>query len=129
MSTAKYAPLAPVPARIGRLNELAYDLWWSWNAEAGKTFHALDDSLWSLTAENPVLLLHLVTAARLQETSTDPAFLALYDAAIARFDAALSPAQTWWAKQFSASSVKTIAYFSAEFALHRSVPIYAGGLG
>jgi starch phosphorylase len=112
-----------------RLNELAYDLWWSWNAEARETFRALDDSLWSLTAENPVLLLHLITAERLKQASIDPVFLALYDAAIARFDAALSPARTWWAKRFPKSSANVVAYFSAEFALHRSLPIYAGGLG
>jgi glycogen phosphorylase len=128
MSTVKYAPLAPVPLRIGRLNELAYDLWWSWNEEAGETFRALDESLWSLTAENPVVLLHLITAVRLKQAAADSVFLALYDAAIVRFDA-LSSAQTWWGQRFSKSSVKTIAYFSAEFALHPSVPIYAGGLG
>jgi starch phosphorylase len=129
VSTPNYAPLAPLPPRMSRLNELAYDLWWSWNAEAGETFRALDESLWSFTAENPALLLHLITAERLKEASSDPVFLALYDAAMARFDAARSTAETWWAQRFPESAGKVIAYFSAEFALHRSLPIYAGGLG
>jgi starch phosphorylase len=123
-----YAPLAPTPPRIGRLNELAYDLWWSWNAEARDTFRALDDALWRFTSDNPVLLLHLVAAERLQEAAADPVFLARYDAAIARFDAGRSPTDTWWARRFP-ESTGVIAYFSAEFALHRSLPIYAGGLG
>ena len=56
----RYVPLPPLPARISRLNDLAYDLWWSWNAEAREVFRDLDYPLWRFTDHNPVLLLHLV---------------------------------------------------------------------
>ncbi|MDO8680174.1 MAG: alpha-glucan family phosphorylase [Acidobacteriota bacterium] len=124
-----YVPLVPLPDRIARLNELAYDLWWSWNDRAREVFRALDDQLWNFTSHNPVLLLHLLTAARVAEAATDPAFLARYDAAIAGFDAVRSSRDTWWGQRFAAKPAGVIAYFSAEFALHRSLPIYAGGLG
>ncbi len=124
-----YVPLVPLPGRIGRLNELAYDLWWSWNDEACEVFRALDDQVWSFTSHNPVLLLHLLRAARVAEAAADPAFLARYDAAIECFDAARSSANTWWGRRVSGTPAGVIAYFSAEFALHRSLPIYAGGLG
>ena len=61
-----YVPLPPLPARIARLNELAYDLWWSWNAEAREVFRDLDYPLWRFTDHNPVLLLHLVEPERLR---------------------------------------------------------------
>ena len=56
----RYVPLPPLPARISRLNELASDLWWSWNAPAREVFRDLDYPLWRFTDHNPVLLLHLV---------------------------------------------------------------------
>ena len=124
----KYIPLAPLPDRIGRLNDLAYDLWWTWNEQPRDVFRALDEQLWGFTSHNPVMLLHLVNPSRVAEAATDPAFLARYDAAMTCFDAARA-ATTWWDSRSLDSSPGTIAYFSAEFALHRSLPIYAGGLG
>ncbi len=124
-----YVPLAPLPDRIGRLNELAYDLWWSWHDAAREVFRLLDDQLWTFTSHNPVLLLHLLTADRAAAVAVDSAFLAQYDAAIDAFDRTRSSADTWWGRRVPAAPAGVIAYFSAEFALHRSLPIYAGGLG
>jgi starch phosphorylase len=124
-----YVPLAPLPARIAWLNDLAYDLWWSWNEEPRALFRALDEQLWSFTSHNPVLLLHLLKPGRLAEAAADPAFLAQYDAVVAAFDAMRFAAGTWWARRATTAPPGVIAYFSAEFALHRSLPIYAGGLG
>ena len=58
-----------------------------------------------------------------------PEFLAIYDEAIAGLDKARAGKDTWWSRQGPALGGKVIAYFSAEFALHQSLPIYAGGLG
>ena len=124
-----YVPLVPLPARIGRLNELAYDLWWSWNVQPRELFRTLDERLWTLTSHNPVLLLHLLTPARAAAAAADPEYVARYDAAIAAFDASRSSASTWWSSRYPETAGTVIAYFSAEFALHRSLPIYAGGLG
>ncbi len=118
-----------LPPRIGRLGELAYDLWWSWNRGARKVFRTLDYSLWRNTAHNPVLMLRQIPPDRLEAASGDAAFLALYDAALGDLDRARAAPDTWWSRVSAGRSTQPIAYFSAEFAFHQSLPIYAGGLG
>src|ERR671925_647001 len=66
---------------------------------------------------------------QLQQAAQDPAFLALYEAALERLGRALTAKDSWWARAFPQLPHRPIAYFSAEFALHQSLPIYAGGLG
>jgi glycogen phosphorylase len=117
-----------IPQRLQRLPELAADLWWTWNTEAREVFRRLDYPLWRQTAHNPVLLLQQISQEMLNLAATDVRFLHIYDAAIAALDAARSAHDTWWQKRFPETTAP-IAYFSAEFALHQSLPIYAGGLG
>jgi starch phosphorylase len=118
-----------LPHRINRLEELAYDLLWSWTHEARKVFRTLDYALWRLTAHNPVKMLRLVPAETLDGAVSDATWLARYDRAIARLDEARSARRTWCATECPDLAGTSIAYFSAEFALHQSLPIYAGGLG
>src|SRR6266850_5428050 len=125
----RYTNIPPLPARVARLEELAVDLWWSWHAEARGVFRRLDYGLWRATAHNPVRMLWLTSHDRLEEAAADPAFLQLYDRAIAGLDSARSARNTWWSRTFPHLGGQTLAYFSAEFALHQSLPIYAGGLG
>jgi len=121
--------LAPPPDRIRRLNELAYDLSWAWNVKAREVFRHLDYPLWRSTAHNPVRMLRLISRERVEEAAKDTSFLALYDTAIQDLDRARMAVSTWWSQQVPDLSNCSIAYFSAEFALHQSLPIYAGGLG
>jgi starch phosphorylase len=125
----RFAVAAPLPSRIHRLHELALDLWWSWTPNARQVFRRLDYPLWRYSAHNPVRMLMAIAAARLQDAAQDPAFLAFYDQAIAGLDEARAAKGTWWAEHGPPLNGKVIAYFSAEFALHQSLPIYAGGLG
>jgi starch phosphorylase len=125
----RYANLPALPARISRLDELAVDLWWSWHAEPRAVFRLLDYALWRATAHNPVRMLALVPPARLQAAAADADLLRHYDRAIAALDDARMARNTWWTARFPHLSNQVLAYFSAEFALHQSVPIYAGGLG
>jgi glycogen phosphorylase len=118
-----------IPARIQRLSELTRDLWWTWHPKAREIFRRLDYPLWRLTAHNPVRMLPLVAPERWQEVVGDPTFLALYDQAIEGLDRARTATDTWWARSHGHLSDCSIAYFSAEFAVHQSLPIYAGGLG
>ncbi len=118
----------PIPSRLHRLPELATDLWWTWNATARDVFRKLDYPLWRQTAHNPVLMLRSIAPDLLARAAADPAFLALYDRALAALDAARSARDTWWQHRHPEGQ-GPIAYFSAEFALHQSLPIYAGGLG
>ena len=124
----RYASLPPRPARISRIDELAVDLWWTWN-EARPVFRRLDYAVWRSTAHNPVRMLWTISQERLEAAAVDPEFLAIYDRAVAALDAMRAARNTWWAKTAAASDGRAIAYFSAEFALHQSLPIYAGGLG
>ena len=125
----RYADLPPFPERINRIDQLATDLWWSWTPDGREVFRQLDYTLWRDTAHNPVRMLRLIDRNRLEAAARDPQFLALYDNAMRCLDEARSARNTWWAKTHPALNGKSIAYFSAEFALHQSLPIYAGGLG
>ena len=119
----------PVPERLSRLSELAHDLWWTWNASRD-VFRRLDYTLWRQTAHNPVMMLQRISPEALERAAADPGFLAAYDEAVAAQDAIRSPkAPTWWQTRLGAASTDVVAYFCAEFALHQSLPIYAGGLG
>jgi starch phosphorylase len=125
----RFSTAAPLPGRIHRLHELALDVWWSWIPVARQVFRGLDYPLWRQSSHNPVQMLMTIAAARLDEASRSPAFLEVYDAAIAGLDEARAAKGTWWAQHGPPLNGKVIAYFSAEFALHQSLPIYAGGLG
>jgi starch phosphorylase len=121
--------LPSLPDRINELGRLAFDLWWTWHQGAREVFRRLDYPLWRLTAHNPVRMLHMVPRERLNEAAREPSFLAVYDAAIKNLGRALTAEDSWWFRRFPDLSQGPIAYFSAEFALHQSLPIYAGGLG
>jgi starch phosphorylase len=126
----RYSNLPSLPTRIARLDELAVDLWWSWHPDARMVFRRLDYSLWRTTAHNPVRMLAMVPGARLEAAAADAEFVKLYDTATEALDAARAAHNTWWTTRFPHLADGTsIAYFSAEFALHQSLAIYAGGLG
>src|SRR3990172_3557311 len=125
----RYSTLTPLPDRIRRLEELAVDLWWSWHPEGREVFRRLDYGVWRATAHNPVRMLSVLPRERLEAAAGHPDFLALYDGAIAALDEAHEAHNTWWSRNLPHLSGQSIAYFSAEFALHQSLPIYAGGLG
>lgn len=122
-------PRQKIPERIGRLEELAQNLWWSWSNPARDLFRALDYPLWRLTGHNPVKMLRDIKPENLTSAAGDIAFLSLYDKIIVDFDRYMKSSRGWF-PQFHAGALSgPVAYFSAEFAIHRSLPIYAGGLG
>jgi starch phosphorylase len=129
MSEERFSTAAPIPDRLHRLDELALDLWWSWDDRARQVFRRLDYMLWRATSHNPVRMLQQIAAERLAGAAGDPEFLKAYDEAIFGLDQARTVAHPWWRERAEMLRGGTIAYFSAEFALHQSLPIYAGGLG
>src|SRR5919201_6380050 len=118
-----------LPDRVSRLKELAYDLWWSWKSDARNVFRRLDYPLWRQTAHNPVRMLRMLPRETLERALANPSWLAIYDRAVEQLDAARSAHNTWCEAACPELQGRSIAYFSAEFALHQSLPIYAGGLG
>ncbi|HTE05500.1 MAG TPA: alpha-glucan family phosphorylase [Planctomycetota bacterium] len=108
-----------VPEPLTRLLDLAYNLWWTWHREARALFDRIDPDLWS-RYRNPVRVLMLARRAKLAELATDSSFLAELGTVLAHFDA-----DTAGPADFG----RPVAYVSAEYALHESLPIYSGGLG
>jgi glycogen phosphorylase len=120
-----------LPKRIERLSELANNLWWSWHEEGKQVFRSLDYVLWRTSGNNPVKLLTDIDAEKLESAGRDPVFLRLYDSVLQRFDADMSMdcSACWIGEEGVGGIGGQIAYFSAEYAIHNSLPIYAGGLG
>src|SRR5687768_13040104 len=118
-----------IPKRISRLPELAYNLWWTWREEARALFEAIDRSLWENCEQSAVKFLNQVPDERLDQAAKDPAFLKRYDTVFRAFDLARSTTDSWTAKSEPALAKSLVAYFSAEFGLDASLPIYSGGLG
>lgn len=118
-----------LPKRLSRLSELAYNLWWTWNPEAARTFSRLDNDLWERLGHNPIRLLREVSRRRLNEAAKNKDYLKLYDSVFADFDAYMNETQTWTSQNHPELTGRPIAYFSMEFGLHETLPIYSGGLG
>jgi starch phosphorylase len=125
----RIAVFPDIPRRIAGLHELAYNLWWTWHPEAQALYAAIDPALWDTSEHNAVRVLTESDPARLRQLAEDRGFLARYDAVTAAFDAYMHPRDTWFSRTFPEDADRTIAYFSAEFGLHESLPIYSGGLG
>lgn len=117
-----------LPEPIARLDELAYNLQFSWNDDAEKLFQSIDPLKWDATSHNPVHLLQETATETFESLSKDSEFLEAYNNVIAQWDA-YRGRSTWFQQQFPELADKKIAYFSAEFGFHESLPIYSGGLG
>jgi len=113
-----------IPARLAPLEEIAHNLWISWNFEAITLYMRIDYDAWLASRQNPARFLGLVSQARLEEMGKDDSFLAAMDAVYAKFQRYLA-AERW----YKGSHAGTIAYFSMEYGLDVSLPIYSGGLG
>ena len=118
-----------LPKRIAKLYEISYNLWWSWNTEFLKLFKILDIDLWEQVGKNPVKFLRMVSQEKLEEASKSAEFLKEYDKVVKDFDDYMESKDTWFKKKFPDNSKDLIAYFSAEYGLDETIPIYSGGLG
>jgi starch phosphorylase len=92
-------------------------------------FRKLDYTLWRQTDHNPIKMLRSIQTERLEDAARDPNFLESFDKAFEQLSRAQSGTGTWWPEHYPSLSAVSIAYFSAEFGIHQSVPLYAGGLG
>ncbi|MEI7683550.1 MAG: alpha-glucan family phosphorylase [Planctomycetota bacterium] len=131
-----FTVLPHLPGRLQGLHRLAYNLWWCWNHEAVSVFRRIDDELFEKLENSPVKLLSTVGQERLDQLLRDEGFLAHMDRVLAGLDKYLTQ-KTWFQETYGNESISNedlaskyrMAYFSAEFGLHESVPIYSGGLG
>jgi starch phosphorylase len=130
-SIRTFTVLPQLPPRLEALNKLAYNLWLSWNHEATALFRRIDADLWEAVEHSPVKLLGAIDQARLEQLLNDDGFLAHMDRVEEEFEEYLK-APTWFQEACAATRPAgdlVLAYFSAEFGLHESVPVYSGGLG
>src|SRR3989304_601546 len=104
-----------LPNRIGRLYELARNMWWSWHEDARQAFRSLDYELWRATGHNPVRQLSEMSSEKLRAAAKDPVFLELYDSVIQQLDVDMQGEKTWFFRSHPDKLDKQIAYFSAEF--------------
>ena len=136
-----FTVLPYLPERLQPLQKLAYNLWWCWNPEAISLFRRIDADLFETVEHSPVKLLGATDQTRLEHLLSDDGFLAHMDRVNEEFEAYMSGA-TWFDETFlpkvraesngsfaGARDDLRIAYFSAEFGMHESVPVYSGGLG
>ncbi|MGZ9165511.1 MAG: alpha-glucan family phosphorylase [Anaerolineales bacterium] len=118
-----------LPKRLARLGELAYNLWWTWQPEAARVFGRLDYALWERLGHNPIRLLREVGRSRLNQAAKDKEYRALYDRVFKDFDSYMDQTDAWTSQTHPELKGRPIAYFSMEFGLHETLPIYSGGLG
>jgi starch phosphorylase len=111
------------------LGDLAYNLWWTWNPDAQRLFARVDTILWEKINHNAIRFLQLVDHARLKNLTNDRYGLDHYDRTMRSFDEYMNKKTTWFANTHPEHLNQPIAYFSTEFGLHETLPIYAGGLG
>ena len=117
-----------LPPRLQPLQKLAYNLWWCWHAEAVELFRRVNPDLFEALDHSPIRLLGATEQTRYEELEQDDGFLAHMDRVVESLDAYLA-APTWFAEHHEADAAARVAYFSAEFGIHESVPVYSGGLG
>lgn len=118
-----------LPERIRELGDLVYNMWWSWNPDATSLLQRIDHLLWEETGHNPIKLLRSVVPERMTALAANDEFLAQYDRVIAAYREYMRSESTWFEATYPYAIDDSIAYFSAEFGIHESLPIYSGGLG
>jgi starch phosphorylase len=124
-----YNVIPTLPAGLEPLREMSFNVWWTWEPSARRLFRHLDPDLWNRTNHNPIRMLQLSRQSRLEELATDKTFQReikeVYDA----YKRYLARQDTYAKTGAGAALQKPVAYFSAEFGFHESIPNYSGGLG
>ena len=118
-----------LPKRIEKLSEIANNLWWSWNTEFLRLFQSIDRDLWEQSEKNPVKFLKHVSQERIEKAAKDIAFLKEYDKIVSDYEGYMNSKSTWFSNKYPENKNDLIAYFSAEYGLDQTIPIYSGGLG
>lgn len=118
-----------LPESINRLGEMAYNLWWVWNPDAQKLFSMVDVVLWNQLAHNPISFLKRVKRSKLNAAVNNPEYMRRYSEITQAFDHHMNREDTWFDQTYPDLKNNQIAYFSFEYGLHESLPVYAGGLG
>jgi starch phosphorylase len=134
---AQLAPIVSEARAVGqfvapiyqRLAAIARNLWWSWDDDSASLFRDLDPVTWRACDHNPIALLQQTPISQLELRASQLALHGRINQAYRRLQEYLASKHTWGARHASVLGARPVAYFSAEFGLHESIPIYSGGLG
>ncbi len=118
--------IAPMYDRIWAL---ARNLSWSWDSEAASLFNELDPTRWRELDHNPISLLSETTLEKLEKRAGELVLHSRLNYAYRRLQEYLKSSKTWGMRHTGVLKARPVAYFSAEFGIHESLPIYSGGLG
>jgi starch phosphorylase len=125
-------PGSPYPNHLSlydRLQVLARNLWWTWQPEVVNLFRELDPVRWRQLSHNPIALLREFSAGRLEERADELVLRSPINDAYRQLQEYLHSSTTWGDIHAGVLRARPVAYFSAEFGLHESLPVYSGGLG
>ncbi|GFO53335.1 alpha-glucan phosphorylase [Geomonas sp. Red276] len=122
----RFTVVPSLPRELAGLQRIAYNLWWTWDPDAIGLFKRLDPELWRVARHNPLEVLGSLQQATLESLMNDEGFMSHLAQVEERLDDYLT-ARTWYQRYGNPGA--SIAYFSMEFGLHESLPVYSGGLG
>ncbi len=110
-----------IPKKLDKLQQLAKNLWWTWNLEAEELFKSIDHELWKQVKDNPLYMLESLSRDQLKALEKNGHFLERLDKVYSKFESYMAEA--------ARKPSELIAYFSMEFGLHDTIKIFSGGLG
>jgi starch phosphorylase len=116
-----------IPENLAFLEDLSRNIWWCWTRDAVELFRRIDPRLWAECGRNPICFLTQVAQGRLEKLSRDPSYLSHLGRVRELFDKRVL--QTELGIELPFAPGEHVAYFSMEFGLHESLPLFAGGLG
>jgi starch phosphorylase len=120
--------LPSLPDKIAHLQELANNVWYSWSPDLQQLFRRLDQDCWEQCNKNPVQTLAHVSQEKLRAAAESESFVAHLNRVYEAFNRYMAQ-KKWFETRYPVCKDATIAYFSCEFGLDVSLPIYSGGLG
>jgi starch phosphorylase len=112
-----------------KLRELARNLWWTWHPDVINLFREIDPILWRVVDHNPIEFLKRIPDEQIERRAAEMAIHSRINYAFRRLHEYLKNTDSWGAVYAGCLRARPVAYFSAEFGLHESLPIYSGGLG
>ncbi len=124
--------VSELPAELGRLRDIASNIWWCWQPEAMEMFESMSPELWEACGHNPIYMVENTPAARLTELASKKAFVSRVKALAKKFDTYMAQEHLSDVLEDGTVTVdmdRPVAYFSTEFGMHESLQLYSGGLG
>ena len=130
MNITEFSVVPKLPKKLAGLQELAANLFWSWDREVIEIFRRMDFDLWEVSRHNPVLMLQSIDQKTLEAFAEDEGFLAHLERVRVLMKEYIQEKNTWFGKNHGDIIDQfKVAYFSAEFGVTECIPIYSGGLG